>query len=34
MASGVRQVFDSIPKPLNLDVEGLRTDGRYLEDVY
>ncbi|WP_417539446.1 PepSY domain-containing protein [Marinobacter sp.] len=34
MASGVRQVFDSILKPLNLDVEELRNDGRYLEDVY
>jgi sulfite reductase (NADPH) flavoprotein alpha-component len=34
MATGVRQVFDSILKPLHLDVEGMRTNGRYLEDVY
>jgi sulfite reductase (NADPH) flavoprotein alpha-component len=34
MASGVSQVFDSILKPLHLDVEKLRTEGRYLEDVY
>jgi len=34
MAEGVRQVFDSILKPLNLDVNRLITEGRYLEDVY
>lgn len=34
MAAGVRQVFDSILKPLHLDVNTLRTAGRYLEDVY
>ncbi|GGE73771.1 NADPH flavoprotein [Streptosporangium jomthongense] len=34
MAAGVRQVFDSILKPLHMDVEELRTEGRYLEDVY
>jgi len=34
MASGVSQVFDSILKPLHLDVDELRTEGRYLEDVY
>jgi sulfite reductase (NADPH) flavoprotein alpha-component len=34
MASGVSQVFDSILKPLHLDVDVLRTEGRYLEDVY
>lgn len=34
MAAGVRQVFDSILKPLNLNVDELRNDGRYLEDVY
>lgn len=34
MASGVRQVFDSILKPIHLDVDELRAEGRYLEDVY
>lgn len=34
MASGVRQVFDSILKPLHLGVDELRAEGRYLEDVY
>ena len=34
MAVGVKQVFNLILKPLQLDVEGLKADGRYLEDVY
>jgi sulfite reductase (NADPH) flavoprotein alpha-component len=34
MAAGVRQVIDDILKPLATDVETLRADGRYLEDVY
>ncbi|MBK1851869.1 PepSY domain-containing protein [Marinobacter sp. 1-4A] len=34
MAASVRQVFDSILKPLNLNVDKLRNEGRYLEDVY
>ncbi|HTN34796.1 MAG TPA: hypothetical protein VL091_12380, partial [Marinobacter sp.] len=34
MAEGVKQVFNLILKPLQLDVEGLKADGRYLEDVY
>ncbi|SHK66920.1 sulfite reductase (NADPH) flavoprotein alpha-component [Marinobacter antarcticus] len=34
MASGVSQVFDSILKPLHLNVDELKTEGRYLEDVY
>ncbi|NWN90574.1 nitric oxide synthase [Marinobacter adhaerens] len=34
MAAGVKQVFESILKPLGLDVETLKTNGRYLEDVY
>ncbi|WP_417515087.1 PepSY domain-containing protein [Marinobacter sp.] len=34
MAAGVKQVFDSILKPLCMDVDGLRAEGRYLEDVY
>ncbi|MBQ0832665.1 PepSY domain-containing protein [Marinobacter sp.] len=34
MAAGVRQVFDSILQPMHLDVDALRTEGRYLEDVY
>jgi sulfite reductase (NADPH) flavoprotein alpha-component len=34
MASGVRQVFDSILKPSRMDVDELRAEGRYLEDVY
>jgi sulfite reductase (NADPH) flavoprotein alpha-component len=34
MAYGVSQVFDSILKPLHLDVDALRAEGRYLEDVY
>ncbi|MEJ2442682.1 MAG: PepSY domain-containing protein [Exilibacterium sp.] len=34
MANAVRQVFDSILKPLRIDVDELRAEGRYLEDVY
>jgi sulfite reductase (NADPH) flavoprotein alpha-component len=34
MAAGVKQVFDDILRPLATDVETLRADGRYLEDVY
>jgi sulfite reductase (NADPH) flavoprotein alpha-component len=34
MASGVSQVFDSILKPSHMDVDELRAEGRYLEDVY
>ena len=34
MSSGVRQVFDSILKPSRMDVDELRAEGRYLEDVY
>jgi sulfite reductase (NADPH) flavoprotein alpha-component len=34
MAAGVRQVFNSILEPLCIDVDELRTEGRYLEDVY
>ncbi len=34
MASSVSQVFDAILRPLNLTVDRLRTDGRYVEDVY
>jgi len=34
MASGVSQVFDSILKPLHMNVDELRAEGRYLEDVY
>jgi sulfite reductase (NADPH) flavoprotein alpha-component len=34
MASGVRKVFDSILKPMHLNVDALKTEGRYLEDVY
>ena len=30
----VRQVFDLILKPLRMNVDELRTEGRYLEDVY
>jgi len=28
------QVFDSILKPSHMDVDELRAEGRYLEDVY
>ncbi|TVT30632.1 PepSY domain-containing protein [Marinobacter vinifirmus] len=34
MAAGVKQVFDSILEPLSMDVDALRAEGRYLEDVY
>ena len=34
MASGVSQVFNSILKPSHMDVDELRAEGRYLEDVY
>lgn len=34
MAAGVRQVIEDILKPLAIDVEALRAQGRYLEDVY
>ncbi|GGY73456.1 PepSY domain-containing protein [Marinobacter zhanjiangensis] len=34
MAEGVKQVIDEILKPLPVDVETLRAEGRYLEDVY
>jgi sulfite reductase (NADPH) flavoprotein alpha-component len=34
MASGVKQVFEEILRPLATDVETLRAEGRYLEDVY
>ncbi|RUR28325.1 nitric oxide synthase [Vreelandella andesensis] len=34
MAAGVRQVIDDILKPLNTDVESLKKQGRYLEDIY
>ena len=34
MAIGVSQVFDSILMPLHLNVDELRAEGRYLEDVY
>lgn len=34
MAAGVKQVFEEILQPLRLDVDDLRVQGRYLEDVY
>lgn len=34
MATGVRQVIQDILKPLATDVETLRAEGKYLEDVY
>lgn len=34
MASGVKQVINEILGPLALDVERLKREGRYLEDVY
>ncbi|QEW06636.1 PepSY domain-containing protein [Nitrincola iocasae] len=34
MASSVKQVINEILLPLNLDVDTLERDGRYLEDVY
>ena len=34
MASSVSQVFDTILQPLNTNVDNLKAEGRYLEDVY
>lgn len=34
MAAGVMQVIEDILEPLRTDVETLRAEGRYLEDVY
>lgn len=34
MAAGVKHVIEDILKPLATDVETLRAEGRYLEDVY
>ena len=34
MAAGVKQVFEEILRPLRMDVDQLRAEGRYLEDVY
>lgn len=34
MAADVREAINTILKPLKMDVEKLRQDGRYLEDVY
>ena len=34
MASSVSQVFNIILKPLNTNVDNLKAEGRYLEDVY
>lgn len=34
MAVGVRQVIEDILRPLNTDIETLRAQGRYLEDIY
>ncbi|MFB2764126.1 MULTISPECIES: PepSY domain-containing protein [Marinobacter] len=34
MAAGVKQVFEEILQPLRLEVDDLRIQGRYLEDVY
>lgn len=34
MAAAVRQVIEDIIKPLHIDIETLRGQGRYLEDVY
>jgi len=34
MAAGVKQVFEEILQPLRLEVDDLRGQGRYLEDVY
>lgn len=34
MALGVKQVMNDVLLPLNLDVDSLKRDGRYLEDVY
>ena len=34
MAAAVRQVVEDMLKPLHIDIETLRGEGRYLEDVY
>ena len=34
MAAGVMQGIEDILEPLRTDVETLRAEGRYLEDVY
>jgi len=34
MAAGVKQVFEEILQPLRLEVDDLKVQGRYLEDVY
>ena len=34
MAAGVKQVINEILIPLGIDVDTLKRDGRYLEDVY
>lgn len=34
MALGVKQVINDILRPLEMDVESLKREGRYLEDVY
>lgn len=34
MARSVSQVFDTILKPLSINVDSLKAEGRYLEDVY
>ena len=34
MASSVATVIDSTIRPLGLDLSKLRSEGRYLEDVY
>jgi sulfite reductase (NADPH) flavoprotein alpha-component len=34
MATEVRAVINDILKPLKTDIESLKKDGRYLEDVY
>lgn len=34
MASGVKQAINNIAMPLDIDVDKLKRDGRYLEDIY
>jgi sulfite reductase (NADPH) flavoprotein alpha-component len=34
MALSVKQVINDILRPLEMDVERLKREGRYLEDVY
>lgn len=34
MATCVSQVFDTVLKPLHINVDNLKAEGRYLEDVY